>query len=209
MSLPTPEQRGDRGLTVSPICTFIHSFWFWHLWTRSCNIFLFPYLINKINYSVYICIRVTASPIQWTWTWANFGRWWRPGRPDVLQSMGSKTVRCGLVTEQQQESRLYLSKNLFSNRTLYFKNNSRLHYLKLIKSIFLYLCHYSQTVIVWLKTINCLIHQKAFNFSYVLILSTCYTKSLKVHQVNGWENKLWICVYVWVGGKRKNKLMTY
>ena len=76
------------------------------------------------------------------------------GRPDVLQSMGSKTVRYGLVTEQQQESRLYLSKNLFSNRTLYFKNNSRLHYLKLIKSIFLYLCHYSQTVIVWLKTIN-------------------------------------------------------
>ena len=70
------------------------------------------------------------------------------------------------------------------------------NYLKLIKSIFLYLCHYSQTVIVWLKTINCLIHQKAFNFSYVLILSTCYTKSLKVHQVNGWENKLWICVCV-------------
>ena len=31
-----------------------------------------------------------ASPIQWTWTWANFGRWWGTGRPGVLQSMGCK-----------------------------------------------------------------------------------------------------------------------
>ena len=30
-----------------------------------------------------------ASPIQWTWTWANFGRWWGVGRPGVLQFMGS------------------------------------------------------------------------------------------------------------------------
>ena len=28
-----------------------------------------------------------ASPIQWTWTWENFGRWWRTRRPGVLQSM--------------------------------------------------------------------------------------------------------------------------
>ena len=25
---------------------------------------------------------------QWTWVWANFGRWWRTGKPGVLQSMG-------------------------------------------------------------------------------------------------------------------------
>ena len=29
-----------------------------------------------------------ASPIQWTWTWADFGRWWGTGRPGALQSMG-------------------------------------------------------------------------------------------------------------------------
>ena len=29
-----------------------------------------------------------ASPMQWTWTWANFGRWWGTERPVVLQSMG-------------------------------------------------------------------------------------------------------------------------
>ena len=34
-----------------------------------------------------------ASPIQWTWSWANFGRWWRTGRAGVLQSIGSQGVR--------------------------------------------------------------------------------------------------------------------
>ena len=29
-----------------------------------------------------------ASPTQWTWVWANYGRWWRTGKPGVLQSMG-------------------------------------------------------------------------------------------------------------------------
>ena len=28
-----------------------------------------------------------ASPIQWTWAWANSGRWWRTGRPGVMQSV--------------------------------------------------------------------------------------------------------------------------
>ena len=42
----------------------------------------------------------TASPMQWTWTWANFGRWWRTGRPGVLQSMGSQRVGHNWTTEQ-------------------------------------------------------------------------------------------------------------
>ena len=29
-----------------------------------------------------------ASPTQWTWVWASSGRWWRTGKPGVLQSMG-------------------------------------------------------------------------------------------------------------------------
>ena len=28
-----------------------------------------------------------ASPTQWTWVWANSGRWWRTGKPGVLQSV--------------------------------------------------------------------------------------------------------------------------
>ena len=34
-----------------------------------------------------------ASLTQWTWVWANSRRWWRTGRPGVLQSMGSQRVR--------------------------------------------------------------------------------------------------------------------
>ena len=44
-----------------------------------------------------------ASPTQWTWVWANSGRWWRTGKPSVLQSMGSQRVRHDWVTEQQQQ----------------------------------------------------------------------------------------------------------
>ena len=33
-----------------------------------------------------------ASTTQWTWVWANSGRWWRTGKPSVLQSMGSQRV---------------------------------------------------------------------------------------------------------------------
>ena len=29
-----------------------------------------------------------VSLTQWTWVWANSGRWWRTGKPGMLQSMG-------------------------------------------------------------------------------------------------------------------------
>ena len=41
-----------------------------------------------------------VSPTQWTWVWANSGRWWRTGKPGMLQSMGSKRVRHNWATEQ-------------------------------------------------------------------------------------------------------------
>ena len=43
-----------------------------------------------------------ASLMQWTWTWANSGRPWGTGRPDMLQSMGSQRVGHNWATEQQQ-----------------------------------------------------------------------------------------------------------
>ena len=43
-----------------------------------------------------------ASPMQWIWTWANFGRWWGASvRPGVLQSMELRRVRHNWATEQQ------------------------------------------------------------------------------------------------------------
>ena len=44
-----------------------------------------------------------ASLTQWTRIWASSGRWWRTGKPDVLQSMGSQTGGHGWVSEQQQQ----------------------------------------------------------------------------------------------------------
>ena len=57
-----------------------------------------------------------ASPIQWTWTWANSGRWWGTGKPGVLQSMELERVGHDLVTErQQQPHRLILKSSLSQN----------------------------------------------------------------------------------------------
>ena len=43
-------------------------------------------------------------PAQWTWVWASFGRWWRTGKPGMLQSIGLQRVGHNWVTEQQQIS---------------------------------------------------------------------------------------------------------
>ena len=44
-----------------------------------------------------------ASPTQWTRVWANSGRWWRIGKPGVLQSMGLQRVGHDLATKQQKK----------------------------------------------------------------------------------------------------------
>ena len=43
-----------------------------------------------------------ALPNQWTWVWANSKRWWRTGKPGVLQFMGLQRVRHDRATEQQR-----------------------------------------------------------------------------------------------------------
>ena len=40
-----------------------------------------------------------ASPTLWTWVRASFRRWWRTGKPGMLQSMGSQRVRHDWMTE--------------------------------------------------------------------------------------------------------------
>ena len=40
-----------------------------------------------------------ASPTQRTWVQANFGRYWRTGKPGVLLFMGSQRVRHDWATE--------------------------------------------------------------------------------------------------------------
>ena len=38
---------------------------------------------------------------QWTWVWANSRRWWKTGKPGVVQSVGSQRVRHDWETEQE------------------------------------------------------------------------------------------------------------
>ena len=47
------------------------------------------------------CSGWNASPMQWTWVWANSGRWWRRGKPGVLQFMEWQRVGHDLATEQE------------------------------------------------------------------------------------------------------------
>ena len=42
-----------------------------------------------------------ASLTQWTWVWANSRRWWKTGKPGMLQSRSSQSVRQNWATEQQ------------------------------------------------------------------------------------------------------------
>ena len=50
-----------------------------------------------------------ASPTQWTWVWASSGRWWRTGKPGMLQSTGSQIVGHYWVTELNWTNTLFHS----------------------------------------------------------------------------------------------------
>ena len=53
-----------------------------------------------------------ASPIQWRWIWASYGRWWRTGKPGMLQFEGSKRVRQNWTIEKQQHYICTMDNNL-------------------------------------------------------------------------------------------------
>ena len=43
-----------------------------------------------------------VSPTQWTWVWTNSGRWWRTGKPGVLQFSGRKESDMTAAKQQHQ-----------------------------------------------------------------------------------------------------------
>ena len=54
-----------------------------------------------------------ASMTQWTWVWVSLGRWWRTGKPDMLQFMGLQRIRHNWATEQQQNGYMKMTQTLF------------------------------------------------------------------------------------------------
>ena len=57
-----------------------------------------------------------TSPTQWTWVWARSGRWWRTGKPGMLQSMGLQRVRHDWATGQQQLCAQETSTSMFFHK---------------------------------------------------------------------------------------------
>ena len=74
------------------------------------RLFWIPWITRRSNQSILKEIKVMRwlekSPTQWTWIWANFGRFEGQGFPTdrMLQSMGLQSVEHSLVMERQQHN---------------------------------------------------------------------------------------------------------
>ena len=55
-----------------------------------------------------------ASLAQWKWVWAISRRWWRTGKPGMLQSLESQRFRHDWVTERQQHCKKTIMLFIFS-----------------------------------------------------------------------------------------------
>ena len=62
-----------------------------------------------------------ASPIQWTWVWANSRKCWRTGKPGVLQSMGLQRVGHDWASKQQHWAQYFGWYGDASDRPLFSK----------------------------------------------------------------------------------------
>ena len=59
-----------------------------------------------------------ASPTQWTWVWANSGRWWRTGKSGILPLMGLAKSQIWLSdwTTTMTSYSINKSRNIFINK---------------------------------------------------------------------------------------------
>ena len=79
-----------------------------------------------------------ASLTQWTWVWVNSRRWWRTGRPGLLQFMGSQRVGHDWATELQ---------SLEYRRCVNFINTVSQHILRRLCCFVRILCYLSFFVV--------------------------------------------------------------
>ena len=59
-----------------------------------------------------------VSPTQQTWVWANSRRWWRTGKPGVLQSMGLQRVGHNWATELNWATKKAHIQSAYTKKTL-------------------------------------------------------------------------------------------
>ena len=87
-----------------------------------------------------------ASPTQWTWVWATSRRWWRTGKPGVLQPMRSQKVGYDLVTEQLLRFILSQKDIKMLHRNVGFTSKIRTQLIfqgQFAELLYLFLFHYS------------------------------------------------------------------
>ena len=65
-----------------------------------------------------------ASPMQWTQTWANFGRWWGTERTGMLQSMGSQRIRHNWATKQHHNIVIILYLKKWTQKRIHIQSNA-------------------------------------------------------------------------------------
>ena len=113
-----PGQQGDQS-SQSEGKSSLNTHWKDWCWSRSSSVLVIcceqpahwksPWCGERLRAEGEECVRGwdgwMASPMQWTWTWADFGRWWETRRPGILQSMGSQRVAHDWATEHQQQYR--------------------------------------------------------------------------------------------------------
>ena len=81
-----------------------------------------------------------TSPIQWTWTWANSGRWWWTGKSAVLHPQGHKeSDKTWWMNKQGNNSQLLLEMKLYMFTVNYTKMKQTFKNHFLISAFYYYL----------------------------------------------------------------------
>ena len=119
----TTEPLGKCLCDLSSVQSLSHVWLFVTLWTAarqySLSITNSWSLLNPLQY---YCLgnpmdrgpdHWMISLTQWTGVWASSGRWWRTGKPGVLQSTGSQRVRHDWVTELELEGENFFFQEVF------------------------------------------------------------------------------------------------
>ena len=75
-----------------------------------------------------------ASLTWWTWVWANFRKWWRPGKPGMLQSLGSQsqTGRSNWTTLTVWDRRISRNESQLFSVWFFFSNFKDYHVIVVI-----------------------------------------------------------------------------
>ena len=112
LRIPWTARRSNQSiLKISPGCSLKDWHWSWNsstlaTWCEELTHWKRPWCWKRLKaggegddrgWDVWM-----ASPTQWTWVWASSVRWWRTGRPEVLQSMGLQRVGHDWVIKQQK-----------------------------------------------------------------------------------------------------------